>query len=38
MREARIILYEAMVNTGASQSLIRIEAVEIAMIPIGRKR
>jgi len=38
MREARIILYKAMVNTGASQSLIKTEAVEIATIPIGRKR
>jgi hypothetical protein len=28
--------YVAMINTGASQSLIKIEAVEIAMIPIRR--
>jgi hypothetical protein len=26
-----------MINTGASQSLIKIEAVEIAKIPIGRR-
>jgi hypothetical protein len=28
--------YVAMISTGASQSLIKIEAVEIAMIPMGR--
>jgi hypothetical protein len=28
----------AMIKTGASQSLIKIEAVETAIIPIGRRR
>jgi hypothetical protein len=27
-----------MINAGASQSLIKIEAVEIAKIPIGRRK
>jgi hypothetical protein len=36
MREASTILYVAIISTGASQSLMRIEAVEIAMIPMGR--
>jgi len=38
MTEARLNLYVAIINAGASQSLIKIEAVEIAMIPTGRKR
>ena len=28
--------YVAMISTGASQSLMKMEAVEMAMIPIGR--
>jgi len=38
MREASVILYVAMISTGASHSLMKIEAVEIAMIAIGRNR
>jgi hypothetical protein len=38
MREASIILYVAMINAGATHSLIKIEAVEIATIPMERNR
>jgi len=37
IREAITILYVAMIKAGASQSLIKIEAVEIAMIPKRRR-
>jgi len=37
MSEANTILYVAMIKAGASQSLIKIEAVETAIIPMGRK-
>ena len=37
MSEANTILYVAMIKAGASQSLIKIDAVEAAIIPIGRR-
>lgn len=38
IKEARTILYVEMIKAGASQSFIKIEAVEIAMIPRRRRK
>ena len=38
IRDARTILYAAMTNAGASASLIKMEAVEIAKIPAKRRK